>query len=137
LDPGPVELEERVRYAETDAMGVAHHKNYFVWFEAGRTEFCRRRGLSYRKVEASGLFIVVVEAACHYKKPLRYDDRFVIRTTLREATPKKIAFDYEILSHDSRKVMATGHTFHLVLDRQGRVSPLPQDVLDKLAGPNP
>jgi acyl-CoA thioester hydrolase len=131
------ETEERVRYAETDGMGIAHHKNYFVWFEAGRTEFCRRRGVTYRGVEEKGFFIVVVEASCQYKKPLRYDDRFIVRTVLHEATAKKIVFSYEILGADDRKVLATGRTVHIVVSRQGRVSPLPPEVLEKLAGPAP
>ncbi len=135
---GPaVEIEERVRYAETDGMGIAHHKNYFVWFEAGRTEFCRRRGLTYREVESLGFFIVVVEASCRYKKPLRYDDRFIVRTVLEEATPKKFVFAYEILAPDGGTVMAMGRTVHVVVDRKGRVSALPPDVLERLAGPSP
>jgi len=141
-DPSPAapdapaaEIEERVRYAETDGMGIAHHRNYFVWFEQGRTELCRRRGLTYREIEERGFFIVVVEAACHYKKPLRYDDRFIVRTALRESSAKKFVFSYEVLRAEDRQVAATGETVHLVVNREGRVAPLPQDVLDLLAGP--
>jgi acyl-CoA thioester hydrolase len=130
-----IEIEERVRYAETDGMGIAHHKNYFVWFEVGRTEFCRRRGLTYREVEALGFFSVVVEASCQYKKPLRYDDRFIVRTVLREATPKKFVFDYDVLRKDDREVLATGHTVHIIVNREGHVSPLPPEVLGTLLGP--
>jgi len=118
-------------------MGIAHHKNYFVWFEAGRTEFCRRRGVTYREVEEMGFFIVVAEASCQYKKPLRYDDRFVVRTILRDATPKRIVFGYEVLSPGERQVLATGQTVHIVVNRQGRVCPLPPEVLERLAGPDP
>ena len=135
-DPA-VDIEERVRYAETDAMGIAHHSNYFVWFEAGRTEFCRRRGLAYRDIEGSGFFIVVVEASCRYKKPLRYDDRFTVRTVLEEATPKKFVFAYEILGPEGAPPLATGRTVHIVLDREGRVSALPADLLERFAGPSP
>jgi acyl-CoA thioester hydrolase len=141
-DPSPtapdapvVEFEERVRYSETDGMGIAHHRNYLVWFELGRTELCRRRGLTYREIEEAGFFIVVVDAACHYKKPLRYDDRFIVRTFLRESGPKKFVFSYEVLRAEDRQVVATGETVHMVVNRDGRVSPLPQDVLDRLTGP--
>jgi len=133
--PTAIDLEERVRYSETDGMGIAHHRNYFVWFELGRTELCRSRGVTYREIEDLGFFIVVVEAACHYKKPLRYDDRFIVRTTLREAGLKKFVFAYEVLRSGDRKVVATGETVHLVVNKDGRVSPLPQAVLDRLAGP--
>jgi acyl-CoA thioester hydrolase len=142
-DPAPagrdlpfVEVEERVRYAETDGMGIAYHGNYFVWFEVGRTEFCRRRGLAYRDIETGGFFIVVVEAACQYKKPLRYDDAFIVRTSLREATAKKFVFDYEVLRKEDREVLATGQTVHLVVNRQGKVALLPQELLDRLLCPD-
>jgi len=130
-----IEIEERVRYAETDGMGIAHHKNYFVWFEVGRTEYCRRRGLTYREVEGLGFFSVVVEASCLYKKPLRYDDQFIIRTVLREATLKKFVFVYDVLRKDDREVLATGHTVHITVNRQGRASQLPPEVLETLLGP--
>jgi YbgC/YbaW family acyl-CoA thioester hydrolase len=85
----PVETEERVRYSETDQMGVAHNKSYFEWFEIGRTEFCRKKGIPYKEIEAQGFYLVVVEAFCRYRKPLRYDQRFTIRVTLREAQPER------------------------------------------------
>jgi len=135
-DLPPVDIEERVRYAETDGMGIAYHANYFVWFEVGRTEFCRRRGLTYRTIEDGGFFIVVVEAACQYKKPLRYDDRFVVRTTLKEATDKKFVFAYEVVGLEDREVRATGQTVHLVVNRRGKVAGLPPELLDTLLRPN-
>jgi acyl-CoA thioester hydrolase len=131
-----VEVEERVRYAETDGMGIAYHGNYFAWFEVGRTELCRRQGLTYREIETRGFFIVVVEASCQYKKPLRYDDAFIVRTSLRQAAAKKFVFDYEVLRKENREVLATGQTVHLVVDRRGKVAPLPQELLDRLLGPN-
>ena len=81
------ELELRVRYAETNQMGVAHHASFFVWFEAARTEFIRARGRSYADVEAAGWLLVVVEAQCRYRRPARYDDVLVIRTHLPVAAP--------------------------------------------------
>jgi len=131
-----VDIEERVRYAETDGMGIAYHGNYFAWFEVGRTELCRRRGLTYREIEDRGFFIVVVEAACQYKKPLRYDDRFIVRTTLGEATAKKFVFAYEVLGLEDREVRATGQTVHLVVNRQGKVAALPPELFDRILRPN-
>jgi len=129
----PVEIEERVRYSETDQMGVAHNKSYFEWFEIGRTEFCRRRGIPYREIEAQGFYLVVVEAFCKYRKPLRYDQMFIIRVTLREATSKKIVFDYEILTKEDRSLVASGYTVHIATNARGEVSPLPTPVLDKIS----
>jgi len=129
----PVETEERVRYSETDQMGVAHNKSYFEWFEIGRTEFCRGKGIPYREIEAQGFYLVVVEAFCKYRKPLRYDQTFIIRVTLREATPKKVVFDYEILTKGDRHLVASGYTVHIATDARGEVSLLPKLVLDKIS----
>ena len=129
----PVEIEERVRYSETDQMGVAHNKSYFEWFEIGRTEFCRRKGIPYREIEAQGFYLVVVEAFCKYRKPLRYDQTFIIRVTLREATSKKVVFDYEILTKEDRNLLASGYTVHIVTNARGEVSPLPTPVLDRIS----
>ena len=129
----PVEIEERVRYSETDQMGVAHNKSYFEWFEIGRTEFCRRKGIPYREIEAQGFYLVVVEAFCKYRKPLRYDQTFIIRVTLREATSKKVVFDYEILTKEDRNLLASGYTVHIVTNSRGEVSPLPTPVLDRIS----
>jgi len=129
----PVEIEERVRYSETDQMGVAHNKSYFEWFEIGRTEFCRRKGIPYREIEAQGFYLVVVEAFCKYRKPLRYDQTFIIRVTLREATSKKVVFDYEILTKKDRNLLASGYTVHIVTNARGEVSPLPTPVLDRIS----
>lgn len=129
-----VETEERVRYSETDQMGVAHNKVYFEWFEIGRTEYCRRRGIPYKEIEVKGHYLVVVEAFCRYRKALRYDQVFVIRTRLREAAPKKVIFDYEILSRDERTLLASGYTVHIVTNAQAKISPLPRDILTLLTG---
>ncbi len=129
----PVEIEARVRYSETDQMGVAHNKNYFEWFEIGRTEFCRQRGVPYKDIEARGYYLVVVEAFCRYRKPLRYDQVFVIRVSLREAAAKKVVFDYELLTRKERKLIASGHTVHIVTNARAEVSALPEDLLKKIS----
>lgn len=129
----PVETEERVRYSETDQMGVAHNKSYFEWFEIGRTEFCRGKGIPYKEIEAQGFYLVVVEAFCKYRKPLRYDQPFIIRATLREASPKKVIFDYEILAKEDRSLVASGYTVHIATDARGELALLPAAVREKLS----
>jgi len=129
----PTETEERVRYSETDQMGVAHNKSYFEWFEIGRTEFCRKKGLPYSEIEARGFYLVVVEALCRYRRPLRYDQTFLIRTTLREASSRKIIFDYEILTKENRELAASGYTVHIPTNARGEVSPLPAAVWEKIS----
>ena len=132
--PPTLEFEERVRYSETDQMGVAHNKSYFEWFELGRTEFCRQRGFSYKEIEAQGFYLVVVEAFCKYRRPLRYDQAFIIRVSLRESTPKKFVFDYELLTKEERQLVAEGYTIHIVTSRRGEVSAIPDPLRAQLAG---
>lgn len=113
-------------------MGIAHNKNYFEWFEIARTEFCRRRGLPYSEIEARGFYLVVAESSCRYRKPLRYDEMFVVRTVLEEASARKFIFAYEIRGDGGRIEAATGRTVHVVVDAKGAVVSLPQDLLDRL-----
>lgn len=126
-------IKERVRYSETDRMGVAHNKTYFEWFEIGRTEFCRQKGISYKDIEARGFYLVVVETFCKYRRPLRYDDVFLVRVTLREMTPKKFIFDYELLTKGEESLIASGYTVHIVTNARGEVKTLPDELLKKLA----
>jgi len=112
-------------------MGVAHNKSYFEWFELGRTEFCRSRGLPYRDIEARGFYLVVAEALCRYLKPLRYDDEFVIRVALAEATGRKIVFLYELAAAEGGLV-ATGRTVHVPVNKRAEVCALPEDILAKI-----
>lgn len=117
----------RVRYAETDQMRVAYYGNYFTWFEIGRVELCRQRGLEYKRMEEEdGLFLVVVEASCRYVRPARYDDLLTIRTWVAEARRRAIRFGYEVLNHGSGERIATGETLHMICDRLGRPRSLPE-----------
>ena len=122
------ELEIRVRYAETDQMGVAHHASYLVWFEAGRTEFIRERGRSYAQIEADGWLLVVVEARCRYLRPARYDDLLVVRTRLGQAGPASLGFDYELVRKEDGALLARGATVHAAVDRTGRPRRVPADL---------
>ncbi len=127
-----IELKAKVRYSETDKMGVAHNKNYFEWFEIGRTEFCRQKQISYKSIEERGFFLVVVEAFCRYKKALKYDDIFFIQVSLQDITAKKVIFSYQLLSEDKKKIMAKGYTIHIVTNAQTEVMKFPEDIIFKL-----
>lgn len=127
-----IEIEEKVRYSETDQMGVAHNKCYFDWFEIGRTEYCLKKEIPYKEIEARGYYLVVVEAFCRYRKALRYDEDFIIRVSLEELTPKKAIFAYELMTKKERKAVASGYTVHIATDINSKVSPLPSDILQKL-----
>ncbi len=116
----------RVRYAETDQMGVVYHANFLVWMEVGRVEYCRASGYRYRDLEAEGILMAVVEANCRYLAPALYDDEIIIRTTLEEATPRLVRFGYQILSSESGKVLAEGFTKHVFCGRDRRAAKLPQ-----------
>ena len=129
-----IEIEARVRYSETDRMGLAHNKNYLEWFEIGRTEFCRQRGLPYEKIEALGFYLVVVEAFCKYRRPLRYDDIFTIRVSQRDITPKRVVFDYELLTQPDRKLIASGYTVHIVTNAKAEVASWPEQIWKKIGG---
>jgi acyl-CoA thioester hydrolase len=109
----------RVRYKETDQMGIAHHSNYVVWFEVGRTDLCRAAGVPYSEIETRGYILVVTEIGCRYRLPFRYDDEVVIRTSLAEAQSRAMRFAYE-LSDASGELRATGFSAHLWLDRETR-----------------
>ena len=129
----------RVRYAETDQMGVVYYANFFVWFEIGRTDFCRQHGFAYREMEQhDGLYITVAEARCRYKAPARYDDEVLVRTCLRALRRRVLVFEYEIYRQATDELLAEGETVHVVTDRDGRPRSLPDKYRDLfLAGLKP
>lgn len=118
----------RVRYAETDQMGVVYYANYLVWFEIGRTEWLRETGLTYRTMEDEGLSLPVIEAHCEYRQPARYDDELEVRTVGRLVSAVRLAFDYEVVRSADGVTMAVGHTVHATLDRRGRPVRIPARV---------
>ncbi|MGA7415647.1 MAG: thioesterase family protein [Bryobacteraceae bacterium] len=123
----------RVRYAETDQMGVVHHANYFVWMEIGRVELVRSRGINYKQLEESeGLFLSVIEASCRYVHPARYDDEIVVKTEVTNSNPRTVEFSYEICNAVQPRVLATGATRHMWLNRAMRPSKLPEQYRDLL-----
>ncbi|MDQ3756108.1 MAG: acyl-CoA thioesterase [Acidobacteriota bacterium] len=121
------ETSVRVRYAETDQMGVVYHANYLIWFEIGRTEFCRARGFAYRDMEhEADAFLVVAESYCRYKAPAHYDDEMVIRTHITELRRRSVRFGYEILHAQTGQVIAEGETGHVITNGNGRVRSMPE-----------
>jgi len=121
------EARVRVRYAETDQMGIVYHANYFVWFEVGRVELLRQLGFSYRDMEErDGCGIAVIDARCRYKAPARYDDEIIVRTRLRLLRESLIQFEYDVVRADGETLLAEGDTTHIVVDRQMKRTPLPE-----------
>jgi acyl-CoA thioester hydrolase len=127
---GVNETRIRVRYAETDQMGVVYHSNHFIWFEVGRVELLRQLGFSYKEMETvDGCFITVVDARCRYKAPVRYDDEVVVRTWLKLVREKVIHFGYELWSGDGLRLLAEGETTHIVADAQMKPRRLPEKYM--------
>lgn len=122
------ELQLRVRYAETDAMGIVHHRNYFVWFEAGRVEYMRTIGSNYAEVEKGGHFFAVSEVGARYLAPARFDDLIIIRTWLEDIRSRTIAFSYEVIRAETGQTLVTGFTRHVCIDATGKVTAIPADV---------
>jgi acyl-CoA thioester hydrolase len=118
----------RVRYAETDQMGVVYYANYFVWFEIGRTDLLRTLGGTYRDLEADGIFLPVIEAACQYIDSCRYDDELTIETTGRVLSPVRVEFTYTVIRARDGARAAAGRTVHAALNRDGRPTRLPAAV---------
>ena len=121
------ETPVRVRYAETDQMGMVYHANYLIWFEIGRTEFCRARGFAYREMEENeSSFLVVAESYCRYKAPAYYDDDLIVRTHITELRRRSVRFGYEIVREATGQLIAEGETGHVVTDAHGRVRSMPE-----------
>jgi acyl-CoA thioester hydrolase len=118
----------RVRYAETDRMGVVYYANYLVWFEVGRTELLRTLGWSYREMEHEGIGLPVIEASCLYHRPARYDDELEIRTKGTLLSAVRMQFDYEIVRNPGDELIVSGRTLHAAVNGAGRPARLPARV---------
>ena len=123
----------RVRYAETDKMGVAYYANYLVWFEVARADLLRSLGWSYREMEHAGLSLPVIEAHCEYHRPARYDDELEIMTTGRLLSPVRMEFSYEVRRAADGLVAASGKTVHAALDNSGKPCRLPSRIREVFA----
>lgn len=133
-------LTLRVRYAETDQMGIAHHGSYFIWMEAARTELLREQGISYRELEERGYFLPVWEARCRYRKGVRYDDRVIVESWLSALRGASIIIVYTMyIEGEGKSIIAEGQTRHAFTDKNGRVVRVPgffRDLFEELASSN-
>jgi acyl-CoA thioester hydrolase len=116
----------RVRYAETDKMGVVYYANYLVWFEVGRTDLLRQSGWNYRDMEAEGFGLPVIEAHCTYLESAKYDDDIEVRTTGEMLSPVRLKFNYQVVRAVDTVTLAIGITVHATVDRNGRPCRLPE-----------
>jgi acyl-CoA thioester hydrolase len=124
------ETRLRVRYAETDQMGVVYHSNHFIWFEVGRVELLRQLGFSYRDMESKdGCFIAVAEAKCRYRAPVRYDEEVLVRTELLNVRDSVVHFGYELRRAADSALLAEGETTHIVTDADMKIAALPDKYL--------
>ncbi|HEX3104696.1 MAG TPA: thioesterase family protein [Terriglobales bacterium] len=121
------EVRLRVRYAETDQMGVVYHANHFIWFEVGRVELFRQLGFSYREMEENDrCFIAVVDVRCRYKAPVRYDDEVIVRTHLKNVRESLVHFGYELVRAADGILLAEGETTHIVTDANLKTRAIPE-----------
>ena len=127
------ETEIRVRYAETDKMGIVHHSNYLIWFETGRSDFCRAREFSYKEMEEEDdALLVVAESYVRYKSPAFYEDILTVRSRVAEVRSRSVRFIYEIHRPSDDALIAEGETLHLVTDANKRVRLLPERYRERL-----
>lgn len=133
MTAGVSSIELRVRYAETDQMGIAHHSNYLIWFEEARTAHFRESGISYRELESRGLLLVVVDVQVRYRAPARYDDLLRVGCWVRESNRRRVIFGYSVHRPGDSTLLATAQTSLIALDSKRVLGTLPQHVLDHLA----
>ena len=135
---GVTSTEFRVRYGETDQMGVVHHRHYLVWCEQARTDHMRQVGVSYRELEAQGLKLPVVEACVRYRQPARYDDEVRVRCWVRGVQSRRVTFGYAIERADTGALLATARTSLIAVDSRHVLTTIPPDVRSMLvAVPDP
>ena len=133
-----VETTLRVRYAETDAMGIVYHSNYIIWFEVGRGEYMRQQGGDYADLEAQGYYLPVIEVQVRYLAPARYDDLVTVRTWVEEARSRQVTFAYEVVmaeaasASETGQLLVTGKTKHVCVDEEGMVKRIPQSMREML-----
>jgi acyl-CoA thioester hydrolase len=129
---GTTATEFRVRYAETDQMGVAHHSNYLIWCEQARTDHMRALGVSYRKLEEQGLLLPVVDAKVRFRAAARYDDVVRVRCWVRDVASRRVVFGYVVESADDSRTLATAETSLMAVDVNYRRTVIPESVRSKM-----
>ena len=127
------EITVRVRYADTDTMKVVYYANYFVWFESGRIELLRSRGVVYRDIEKMEIFMPVVEAKANYKSPARFDDQLLVRTRIKEMKRSSMTFENEVYRLPDMELLCTGHTVHVAVGKDGKAMLIPEALRAKLS----
>ena len=125
----------RVRYAETDQMGVVYYSNYLVWMEIGRGDLCRKCGFAYRELEdKEGISIAVADVQCRYRAPARYDDAILVHTRVKRVRRRVLTFTYEITNETTGQRLAEGYTTHVAVGRNGKPCSLPDRYYQLLSG---
>jgi acyl-CoA thioester hydrolase len=132
MSPVVNELSFRVRYQETDQMGFVHHSVYFIWFEAGRTEWMRQVGLTYRECEEKGWMLPLVEGGAQYLKPARYDDLVEVKTIFSANKSASFRFEYTVTNKVNGQILATGFTRHVCIDKDNKINKKATKVLQQL-----
>ncbi|WP_017212914.1 acyl-CoA thioesterase [Clostridium beijerinckii] len=110
-----------VRYAETDKMGIVHHSNYFIWFEAGRTDFIKGSNISYSEMEENGILIPLAGSNCKYIIGAKYEDELIIKTWVKQLTPVKVEFNYSVIRENDQKEIAKGSTLHVFVNNDFKI----------------
>jgi acyl-CoA thioester hydrolase len=126
------QIQLRVRYAETDAMGIAHHSNYVIWLEMGRVAFLDEMGFPYREVEKRGVLLVVTQVGVKYRRPAVFDDEIILTTRLGALKSRLVRFEYAIERTSDNALLAEGFTEHIATDLEKRTVPIPQYLRDVL-----
>jgi acyl-CoA thioester hydrolase len=125
-------VTHRVNYSETDQMGFVYHANYLIWLDMARTEHMRERGVSYKELEAQGLYLAVTDVRIRYRQPARYDDLLRIRCWVQEVVSRRVIFEYSVERIETGEVLSTAQTSLIALDRRHILSRIPEHVLDLL-----
>ncbi|GKU27660.1 acyl-CoA thioesterase [Clostridium folliculivorans] len=124
------ETKIKVRYVETDQMGIVHHSNYYAWFEVGRTEFIKESGISYSDMENNGIMMPLVESSCRYMVGAKYEDEVTIKTWVEELNGAKVVFSYEVIRDDDNITLARGKTIHAFVNKDFKIINLKKNNLD-------
>lgn len=119
-----------VRYVETDKMGIVHHSNYLIWFEAARTDFIKASNITYSEMEENGIMIPLVESYCKYISAAKYEDELVVKTWVKELTPIKVEFNYSVIREKDQKELAKGSTVHAFVNNEFKITNLKRNHLE-------
>jgi len=134
MNPEPHRIEIRVRYGDTDAMGIVYYANYLRWFEMGRTEMMRHLGIAYKEIEEQGVYLPVSEVFCKYHRPAKYDDVLIIETRIDFLKKVSLQFSYRILRVQDDVELVSGTTLHGFINQKGKIVKAPSSLASKIGG---